>query len=818
MKPILNIVTVVLLSIYSPRLCAQASFGFAKSPLAGGSDSGLYKIKAKSPLNPSDTFQRVVHIYKDQEKVSSYKLRIISDSSGLHVTQTDSAIHDLVRYQQLVTPDSTSTREYKTTLVNSADLTVELPIEDLYNHRDLKGKLPALPLSLKGNIDTPSFAMPKVKPLTVHGSVTTIGQFSDNKYLYQEVPQNYVRTYVNADIEAFGLPFSSGYYYSTESNSGLNKLNNFRFSFNYDKFYSNLKRKIEHKQELDKIARIKNVTRIDIGNLNKEFSKLQGEIGSKEFKRSFQKNIDIMELGERDTSFKRSYKYKKTLQKQQAYDAKLARLKEIEKLKEDYLKYTDVAEFDSRMKGLNVSKPQNFRKAARRYGFIKPGQSIFLSVKKLDLGTFDPDYSVLVLSGVSLTGVNIELNPGNLYGAFTWGKAVANFDNPFNFSALAGGRTILSGRIGLGRKEKLLVAMSVLKGKDDDGNRIIDSSYNYYLPNYNYVVGVDVNYKISSSAELGIEYAKSQNKEVGKETGTEGERIGNLVKPEEGKYSSAWYAYTKVNFNENTTRLKASSRLVDPFYYSFGTPYLRRDNFRIELKGEQLFWKNQLTAGVTYRRDRDNLYGLKQGTSTNNTFIFTTQLRIKKYPYLILTYSPNYQSFYNSALKKQINSNVKLYNAVVGYTYQQKKLVANSTFSYTRQLNESNQAEWQPFDVSQYAFYENVTLRNVNLMLNSGITYALPKNQGDTGRIFSANAQGSKGLFNNKLTVIGGYRYQKDFTIEERNIVEGGTNFGLGWGITCQVMTEKHFIKPYAAAIDQRTDMWLGRITLIKTF
>jgi hypothetical protein len=142
-----------------------------------------------------------------------------------------------------------------------------------------------------------------------------------------------------------------------------------------------------------------------------------------------------------------------------------------------------------------------------------------------------------------------------------------------------------------------------------------------------------------------------------------------------------------VSFNKNRSKVKVLGRLVDPFYYSFGTPYLRRDNVRIETKAEQIFWKRQLTATVTYRRDADNLYGFKQGTSITHSIILGAQLRIKKLPYLLLTYSPNYQSFYNAVANKQINSDVKLYNVIVGYTYQKQKTILSSTFSFTSYTN-----------------------------------------------------------------------------------------------------------------------------------
>jgi hypothetical protein len=791
---------------------AQTFYKLDRAVVVKDQWSRPFSLKVKdTTIVIGDTANKIVRIAYSNNPVVSYKLQIKRDSTKYSISVTDSLIYDSMVYDQLFTGDSIqNSTDYKIALINASDIRAEYPIEAIYQSQPKKITTPKIATAFLDSVK-------KEKPIKINGNITAIGQYSDNRYLYQSIPQNYVRTYVNVNADVYGLPFSTGYYYSTESNGGLNKINNFRLSFNYNQFYSNIKDKLNKKVELNQTNQIKQFTSIDIGSLNTEVSKIQYELNSEDYKKKLGKYSSIVELGDVDTSFKKTYKYKKALAKNLEHKKKLERLKELEKLKEEYLRYSKMAEIDTRLSKVNLNRPKDFRRASKRYGFVKPGQSIFLSVRKLDIGTFDPDYTALVLSGINLTGVNIELNPGNAYGAFSWGKAIANFDNPLNFSAYSGGRNIISGRIGVGNKDKFLLAISILKGTDDSGNQVKDSFYDYYLPNYNYVIGFDARYKISANAEAGIEYAKSRNEVIGNETTPGAERLGKLFNPNEAKYSNAFNAFSTVNFNENATRIKFLTRVVDPFYYSFGTPYLRRDNFRIELKGEQLFWKKQLTTGVTYRRDADNIHELKQGTSINNSFIYNMQLRIKKYPYLLLTYSPNYQTFFNSAANKQIKSQVKFYNAILGYTYQSKKIIANTTVSYTKQFNKSNQPEWRSFDVNQYSVFENVNLREVNLTINSGITYTLPLVNADTGKVFGFSLSCTKGIFKNKATISAGGKYLKDFTLEERYVAEAGTGFGLGFGINCQVQLERHFITPYTA-LSTNKDMFLGRITMIKSF
>ncbi len=803
-----------------------------------------FSITSPSKTVYSDTGFKVVHIQQQTQRVCSYRLRIVKDSSGLTVEAQDSLVQDSLLFIKLLSKDSITEKPVVTLImVASGDLHSELPIDDIY--------IP--PASIATAVIPPTISLPldslkKEKPVKINGSVMVIGQYADNRYPNQSIPQSFVRTAINANVEVFGLPVSTSYYYTTENINGSYQINNFRMSFRYDQFQSNIKAKLNKRAELNKINQLKHFTNLDINSLNAEYEKLRNEINSKDFKKRLEKNLAVIEKKVPDTLLKkpnlndskdliqkkrsdiqarlnnpeltRNFSYKKALISQNELLGKLERLQQIEELKNEYLKYNKQVEMNARLSEVDLKNPKSYMKAAKRYGYVKPGQGIFMSMRKLDIGTFDPDYTVLVLSGVSLMGFNIEVNPGKIYGAFTVGKAVTNF-NYLNYlnavSALTGGRNIISARAGLGSKDNFLCAVSVLRGTDNTQDPVKDSTTIYYQPNYNYVLGIDARYKINSNVDLGVEYAKSQDQAIVSESKNAGDRIAGLANSSQALYSSAWNAYSNIGFNKNTSRIKVSGRWVDPFYNSFGTPYLRKDNFRMEAKGEQLFWKRQLSTSVTYRRDADNLRDTKQGTSINRSMIFNLQLRLKKMPYLLLTYSPNYQSFYNSVFDKNIQTDVKYYNAVLGYTYQKDKTVFNTTLTYSRQFNHTNQTQWKHFDVSQYSIIQSMLVQPVNLTMTGTLNYVLPANGSDTGQLVNLSLTGSKGVFKNKITVTAGARYQDDKMIEQRWIGEAGSSFSLGFGIRCQLHYERHFISSYKNN-SGKSDMNLGRVTLIKTF
>lgn len=773
----------------------------------------LFNLVPASHVSDSMPAERVLHVYYDQNKVVSFRASFSSYNNRTALSALDSIVFDSVMYDSILTSPSIMTRrkEYKITLVNTSEMMIEFPIEDIET-----GNISAQD-STGNKKDSIEVKRPKKAiPFSVHGSVKLVAQVSDNKYLYQGIPQNYLRTFVNTEINCFGLPFTAGYMYTTESNSGINQLNNYRISFQYDKFYEGINQRLSEKIKADGKVNLPAKAGIDINEISPELISLNKQVNADEFKLRYEKNRQILELGEKDSLFRQSHKYKKALKQQELNDKKTSRLKELTLLKEKYLKEDRLADINVNTRQKKISSPGEFRRAAKKYKLVSPFQSVFLSVKRLDIGTFDPQYSTLTLNGINITGLNIEVNPGYFYAAATWGKVTAGFDNPLSFFKTPAQRSISAMRAGIGRKERFLIAVSLLRGKDESGNAIKDSFFDYYLPSDNYVTGLDATYRFGKNGEVGVEYARSQNNYQTLNT-PGASTIKELATNSKDKYAGAWNAYTRFTLNEGNTRIKLSSRLIDPFFYSFGTPYLRKDNFRVELKGEQLFWKKQLTTGLTLRSDRDNLYNTKAGTSRVYSTVFNVQLRIKKLPYFIITYSPNYQFFYNSSIKRSISTRSVFYNIISGYTHQTKKTTSNITLGYCNQFNVSSEAEWQSYNAKQFSAFLTVASRRSGLSVNSGITYVLPENKSDTAEVLVISSTVSRPLFKNRINASAGLAYHKDFEIQQRIIADVSASFTLPWRLICQLTLEKHFIQAYRPDISGK-DAFTARLSIIKTF
>lgn len=647
----------------------------------------------------------------------------------------------------------------------------------------------------------------------IKGSVTVTGMLSDQKMLNQYIPSNYLRTYVNSEIEIGGLPFSAGYYVTTE-NTAAHPINNFRVSFQYEKFRQKLNSKMALQIQNQKDNEIMQFKNFDIEKVNKDHKQLNRRLSAPSYKRKLLRSESVLKEAEQDSAVRQTVRYKRALATARKHRENLSKVEYLEKSKSEYEAFKRKAHVKSAAEEINTTSPSGYRRTAKKFGLINNTQELFLSVKKFDLGTFNPEYSTLIMSGANITGVNLEVNPGQLYGAFTWGKVVSNGNNFLPVFRQAESRSLWSVRAGVGRTEKLLVACSVLKGVDESSDIKLDSINHIELPKMNTVVGIDIRYIVSKNVTLGAEYARSANEYTNKEIRNSSADLSSLL--ENAKYANAWNVYVKGQAFEGRTRYSLQMKSVDPLYYSFGAPFLRRDNLRLETKIDHAVWKRQLTGSVTYRTERNNLYSLRQGSSINNSWVLGVQLRIKNLPYLIASYSPNEQYISARTSQPDLFIRVKYFNVIVGYYHRTKTIVSNSSVGMMKQYSATNMEPGGRFNINQYQAQQSLSFPSITFDVLAMLTYVMPLHAADSGTMVVMGTQLTKGAFKNKLKFIGGYRLQNDHKIEERHIAEAGIICNLVKTVMLQLSGERHFIKSQINPAMQQ--MSVGRMTLIKTF
>lgn len=805
--------TLMILLLTSTFVQSQ---GFYKVTFLKERGGQLFQFSSNhsAPLLPTESCfdNRVVHISSEGKVIVSYALLLYYDSLKRDVsfTITDSLIYDTLDYQAIVNRELRRFNFFNVELVNSPNLTSTLPVEDVWRY--VSGFIPSieLPDSIWKNKKEPF--------LKVHGDVRIVAQASSGRYNAQITNPTFVRTNVNANIEVGGIPFQAGYLYTTEPTIGGHSINNYRLSFNSIQFNNAIKNKLDKRiaSRQDTILKNRfNLTHQQLENIPVEVIELKQELSSPAFIRSLNANEKILQRGELDTTFKKSFRYRKAVEWQKQANDKRLRLNEIDSINKIIKKVESALVIDRNIDSYRLNNPRLYRRAVRKYGITDWKHSMLLSVQKFDIGTFDPQYTQLVLGGISLTGLNIEFNPSPIYTAFSWGLAAHSSVFPSNVIAqpASQSRNIYSGRIGFGTKGKTLLAMTYLRGRGHMDTAINTKERQV---SENIVAGVDLTYRVLPNLELYAEYARSENR-------TEGERYQRhsaqkeLVDFTDKQYSGAWFARATYSSNnsKSTSRMQALFQWVDPFYYSYGTPFLRQDNVRAEFKGDHTWFKRQFNASATYRRDRDNLYGFKQGTSISHTVVLISQIRLKKKPYFIIVYSPNIQAFYYESLKKQIRSRFVVKSLTSGYDFKRKEYVLSSQVTLTNQQNFPGQSDWPKLNTTQIAFNEVFTIIPSKWAFSGYYSSTIFGSGSDSSSTVSASLGIQKGLKNSELGI--GLRYLEDRGLERRIVADASFKQQLGYGITMLFASECNFIKNYYK-VNRQEKMLIGRLTIIKSF
>jgi hypothetical protein len=358
--------------------------------------------------------------------------------------------------------------------------------------------------------------------------------------------------------------------------------------------------------------------------------------------------------------------------------------------------------------------PKNLSENIDRYNVASGAERFFMSVKAFGVGTTYPSYSEYTLSGVPVTGLNVEFNPGIFYMAFAGMKN----QRPIENSSYR--RSLYAGRLGLGQKENTHIYFTGLFVKDDAGSIGVDSANNILTPQANHVFGTEakLNFfdgKLALEGEGAIAVLTRDTRDPELESKSIPGFIQKLVDP---KISTSFdYTYSgKVSFtnDESATRVSAGVKMVGPGYTSLGAPNIRTDQFGFEGKVDQKFLERHVSIGASFKQYRDNLINWKRSTTTTTAYGANLGFNFPKLPFLRLTYAPYFQKNDDSNPARKVDNKTAIYSAVSGYSFPLGSLRSSTSFVFTGQQTET---------VSGLADY-----RTNSYLLTEGVSFRFPLN------------------------------------------------------------------------------------------
>ncbi|MBZ0200205.1 MAG: hypothetical protein K8H86_10080 [Ignavibacteriaceae bacterium] len=445
--------------------------------------------------------------------------------------------------------------------------------------------------------------------------------------LNSEVPERFTNLELYPVLTIYGAPFSSNILLSSQQEASKQNLNSFGLKFDLETLKSNLTKRLQDKagdviqSELEsKKSELENMTALqskvdelseagggqEIDSLNKILALLEEKVGSAEALKS-----------------------------------------EIE----------------------NIGNPENLKENLEKFNLISGFESTLMSIQSFGIGTSYPSYTPYTLSGVPVSGVNIEITPAFFYLAFTGTlnqKAITNT----SFK-----RNLFAGRFGIGGKDESHLHFTGLYAKDDEYSTIIDPSNLNLTPKANYVLGLEGELKLFDDKFMieGEAVASMLTRDT-RAADLESEAIPQFVKKlVQPKISSSfdfmYSAKSSYNIDETDTKVSVGMKMIGPGFTTLGVPNLQTDYLGYEGKIDQKLFNKKISLSTSLKNRRDNLIDWKSYTTTTTSLNINLGVRFPQLPGVNIIYSPYFQKNNASDPVKKIDNRTTMLSVITSYSY-----------------------------------------------------------------------------------------------------------------------------------------------------
>lgn len=614
-------------------------------------------------------------------------------------------------------------------------------------------------------------ALRSARRVRYSGIIRLDAMASDYKSPFQSGPASYSRVFLDQTIRIGFIPVKLMTIFSTEHNHISHNINAVGVSFDQQNFQTGLKEsliskmKVEAKRknrlenslpmEMKIDARLEELSYIlkDTHNLNSRIP---------DFSLNFSDSLLVDSLRRPETGFDPEFR----IRLQQEFDS-LTELKhkiKVSALNSDLSVNREVLLFDD---------PAVFKTALKANGLYKPGYNFLFALRKLEIGNCSPEYGKLILSNTSLMGLNIEYNPKYWYTGVTMGRLIdysitQPFSNANNFRSAT-----YAFKLGVGQLDQSHIGINIAKFKGATINHTdsqdVQFSQNLYTVQGKYkdnsVIGIEAQYVINKDFKIYSEINASNNSipyngadaEVPSNSKSVSKVAGSIFN--KSKRRSVLFN-SRYEIKSSKTRIFMEYRRVEPFYFSGGAPYLRRDNRKYELRINQGFLRNKLALTFTARNDQDNLSSQKAYTTTNSIYSINGVIRPFSYYFLVATYSQGMQTIKTREESKYF-ANISMVNLTNGFNYkiagQQSSTLIGGLF---QKYSSDNPLLFKKS--VQVSIDQSVVLINkCNMSYNARLLFSLPTSGYDTSNVLVISNYLSFVLLK-KIYVNMGYTFTKD--------------------------------------------------------
>ncbi|MEO6541178.1 MAG: hypothetical protein ABIN74_09320 [Ferruginibacter sp.] len=433
-------------------------------------------------------------------------------------------------------------------------------------------------------------------------------------------------------------------------------------------------------------------------------------------------------------------------------------------------------------------------------------QRFLLSVNQFNVGRSWLDYSELTVKNVSLSGVNIEMNPLPFYFAVAAGKINYRFrDFVFKDNINTPAQSLYLVRAGMGQKEKNNFIITFYNGKKAVLKNTVPGASN----SLQRVLGISAETRlaINENNYIVAEVAKSSYNNNGNTQPHSSDLLSKTLNWKT-KTNLAYSLKLFCNSQQTDTKVTAYYRKTGEDFQSFNLypVHVNQDAWMARIvKG---FWKRKFTIDAAIRKN-DFESPVASPSFESKTIFKSLQLtlRVPKYPFVSVGYYPSSQlslSNNNVLVENQYNT----LNAVVSHNYHINKVLFNTNAVYTQFFNNSTDTGFIYYNSSSYTLNHSIFLNP--LVLGSSVSLT---DQQDLN-LFSLE-QSLSYQFKNRLTLSGSLKWNRVNKAEDLVGCSVAAGIYLKRIGTIQINYDKTFLPGYNRTL---MPVDIGRVSFYKEF
>lgn len=623
--------------------------------------------------------------------------------------------------------------------------------------------------------ETVTYLKNKTK-IKIKGVIRNETYWANNSFAGQGQSNFYNRTYIDYQIVVGSLPFRSSLNTTSEDFQYNKQISGFNLNFDFEEYRKIVEQKIKEKALLST-----NTHKIDsMSHMVKDYidqsNKLRQKFQNVQFKENISKVEQIVTKALTDSIYaqKRRLKINHSIELLKKYKKEQELLDSlngvINRLNTKIMYFNALKELENI--GLKESDFMKLDTIKKVKGIISD-LNIVNSIRHFNVGYIYPAYSEAVLHDVSLRGFNIEVKPGRFYAGYCLGligqNSILN-----NTQDITNKGRIQAMKLGIGSPDNIYFGIVVLEGNKNPTDTFTLSPQIIK----NKVIGVQTKILIG---DFGVfEFEKAWSDAYQQENRVAFSDLSNSIL--KNVYNSSTNTRLGGFIRQSNTKYLFYFRKDDPFYYSIGNPFNRKDCYRYDSRIDQGLIKNKLNIFIGYKLDKDNVSGIKGTTTSIKQYEIGQASKLKK-----TTIRFSYKLIQVKDLSHLATlSNVKILNLSVSRnsTIGKQKLISNINYTYT--------------DISQYLVNSRLKtdiltltstlIANKKINFNSTFNGVFHRTSPDSTNSYNVSI-GINYLYNSYVQLSGSYKYQEIIQIEKRNILS------LGIGLNTKKMKVNMYLE-----------------------